>query len=183
MARPMTEPAGLGIGRRASLKRDPGYLPKLAFFFDSAARAAGIKVAANNSSIDFLTRLQASLLSERSSCNARKTARPSRIVSYIRVGIEEGAERFAGALYAPQELPKGYYVKPTVLGRVKLGTRIAQQEIFGAELAIIPYQDEEGAIRIDNDSIYGLSGGLWPGDIECVKRAARRHAHPCLRIG
>jgi acyl-CoA reductase-like NAD-dependent aldehyde dehydrogenase len=97
-----------------------------------------------------------------------------RVRNYIRLGMEEGAELLAGGLDVPPELPKGYYVKPTVFGRVKSDMRIAQEEIFGPVLSIITYKDEEDAIRIANDSIYGLSGGVWSSDTERAKRVARR---------
>lgn len=97
-----------------------------------------------------------------------------RVRRYIRLGMEEGADLIAGGPEAPEELPKGYYVKPTVFGRVTSDMRIAQEEIFGPVLSIITYKDEEDAIRIANDSIYGLSGGVWSSDAEHAKRVARR---------
>jgi acyl-CoA reductase-like NAD-dependent aldehyde dehydrogenase len=68
----------------------------------------------------------------------------------------------------------GYYVKPTVFGKVKNSMTIAQEEIFGPVLSIIPYKDEEDAIRIANDSAYGLSGGVQGADAERAKKVARR---------
>jgi acyl-CoA reductase-like NAD-dependent aldehyde dehydrogenase len=74
----------------------------------------------------------------------------------------------------PEGLAKGYFVKPTVFANVKNDMTIAQEEIFGPVLCIIPYEDEEDAIRIANDTIYGLAGGVWSGDPERAKRVARR---------
>jgi aldehyde dehydrogenase (NAD+) len=70
--------------------------------------------------------------------------------------------------------PTGYFVKPTVFSNVSNDMTIAQEEIFGPVLAIIPYEDEEDAVRIANDTIYGLAGGVWSGDEERAKRVARR---------
>jgi aldehyde dehydrogenase (NAD+) len=97
-----------------------------------------------------------------------------RVRGYIRKGIEEGATLVTGGPEQPENLPKGYFVKPTVFANVKNGMTIAQQEIFGPVLCIIPYEDEEDAIRIANDSAYGLGGGVWSGDVEHAKRVARR---------
>ena len=87
-----------------------------------------------------------------------------RVRSYIRKGIEEGAELLCGGPEAPDNLPVGWYVKPTVFGRVDPEATIAQEEIFGPVLSIITYKDEEDAVRIANNSIYGLSGGVWSQD-------------------
>jgi len=97
-----------------------------------------------------------------------------RVRSYIRKGVEEGATLVTGGPEQPENLPKGYFVKPTVFANVKNGMTIAQQEIFGPVLCIIPYDTEEEAIRIANDSVYGLSGGVWSNDPERAKRVARR---------
>ena len=97
-----------------------------------------------------------------------------RVRSHIRKGIEEGAQLLFGGADAPEGLPKGYYVKPTVFGRVDPGSTIAQEEIFGPVLSIITYKDEADAIRIANDSIYGLAGGVWSSDESHALRVARQ---------
>lgn len=97
-----------------------------------------------------------------------------RVRGYILTGIEEGAELLFGGAEAPTDLAKGWYVKPTVLGRVDPQATVAQEEIFGPVLSIITYKDEEDAIRIANDSIYGLGGGVWSKDEERAVRVARR---------
>ena len=102
-------------------------------------------------------------------------AQLERVRGYIRKGIEEGAELLAGGPDAPEGAPKGgYYVKPTVFGRVRNDMTIAQEEIFGPVLSIIPYKDEEDAVRIANDTIYGLAGAVWSKDDARAQRVARR---------
>jgi betaine-aldehyde dehydrogenase len=97
-----------------------------------------------------------------------------RVRGYIRKGIEEGATLVTGGPDQPAGLPKGYFVKPTVFANVKNEMTIAQEEIFGPVLCIIPYDSEEDAVRIANDTAYGLAGGVWSSDVEHAKRVARR---------
>ncbi|MGH8698074.1 MAG: aldehyde dehydrogenase family protein, partial [Burkholderiales bacterium] len=97
-----------------------------------------------------------------------------RVQKYIRKGMAEGAELLAGGPDAPEGLAKGYYVKPTVFGKVDPKSTIAQEEIFGPVLSIITYRDEADAVRIANDTPYGLAGGVWSKDEAHALRVAKR---------
>ncbi len=97
-----------------------------------------------------------------------------RVRGYIQKGIDEGAKLVTGGVEAPEGLEKGYFVRPTVFSEVTSNMTIAQEEIFGPVLTILPYEDEDEAIRIANDTVYGLAGGVWSGDQERAKRVARR---------
>jgi len=97
-----------------------------------------------------------------------------RVRGYIRKGVEEGAELLAGGAESPEGVPAGYFVKPTIFGKVKNSMTIAQEEIFGPVLSIIPYQDEEEAVKIANDSPYGLAGAVWSKDDARAQAVARR---------
>ncbi|MBI3652198.1 MAG: aldehyde dehydrogenase family protein [Acidobacteria bacterium] len=97
-----------------------------------------------------------------------------RVRGYIQKGIEEGARLVTGGAEQPEGFEKGYFVKPTVFADVRNDMTIAREEIFGPVLAIIAYEDDDEAVRIANDTIYGLAGGVWSGDTERAKRVARR---------
>ena len=86
---------------------------------------------------------------------------------------DAGADLITGGPDAPPNLPKGYYVKPTVFGRVKPESTIAQEEIFGPVLSIIAYKDEQDAIRIANDTIYGLNASVFTDDVDRARAVSR----------
>jgi aldehyde dehydrogenase (NAD+) len=97
-----------------------------------------------------------------------------RVEKYIALGQEEGAKVAVGGNGMPSGLEKGWYVQPTVFAGVDNSMRIAQEEIFGPVLAVIPYDDVNDAVRIANDSEYGLAGSVWTGDPEAGLDIARR---------
>ncbi|HEY1974806.1 MAG TPA: aldehyde dehydrogenase [Pseudonocardia sp.] len=104
-------------------------------------------------------------------------ARPDqqqRVRDYIEIGIAEGARLATGGPHIPKGLEGGNYVTPTVFADVDNTMRIAQEEIFGPVLVVIPYSDEDDAIRLANDSDYGLSGGVWSTDPDHALTVARR---------
>ena len=95
-----------------------------------------------------------------------------KVQGLIKVGIDEGAEVVAGGLGKPEGLETGYFVKPTVFAGVNNQMTIAQEEIFGPVLTMIPFDTEEQAIEIANDTPYGLAAYLSTGDDERAKRVA-----------
>jgi acyl-CoA reductase-like NAD-dependent aldehyde dehydrogenase len=97
-----------------------------------------------------------------------------RVRGYIEKGLSEGARLVTGGAEPPEGIERGYFVRPTVFSDVDNSMTIAQEEIFGPVLSIIPYDDEDEAVRIANDTVYGLSGGVWSADEERAKRVARR---------
>jgi len=96
-----------------------------------------------------------------------------RVMSYIELGQQEGARLIAGGATAHDKGP-GYFIQPTCFVDVTNDMRIAQEEIFGPVLAVIPYEDDEDAIRIANDSVYALGGAISSGDEERALGIARR---------
>jgi len=95
------------------------------------------------------------------------------VLGYVEKGRAEGATLVVGG-GRPASLPTGYYVEPTIFSNVSPSMTIAQEEIFGPVLSIIPYDTEAEAIRIANDSIYGLAGGVWAGTREHAMAVARQ---------
>ena len=98
----------------------------------------------------------------------------TRVMGYIRKGVEEGATALVGGPDAPTGFDRGFYVRPTLFVDVDNKMTIAQEEIFGPVLAVIPFDDEEDAIRIANDSPYGLAGNVVSGSLERSLAVARR---------
>ncbi|HVB91852.1 MAG TPA: aldehyde dehydrogenase family protein [Acidimicrobiales bacterium] len=97
-----------------------------------------------------------------------------RVRGYINKGIEEGAKLVTGGAEAPEGLEKGFFVRPTVFSEVTRTMTIANEEIFGPVLSIIPYDSEQEAIDIANATPYGLAGGVWSGDPARAEKVARQ---------
>ena len=98
----------------------------------------------------------------------------NKIQGLIQKGIDEGAKLETGGTGRPEGLNRGYYVKPTVFSHVTNDMTIAREEIFGPVLSLIGYEDDEDAVRIANDTVYGLSGYISASDPERAKAVARR---------
>jgi acyl-CoA reductase-like NAD-dependent aldehyde dehydrogenase len=96
-----------------------------------------------------------------------------RVLGYIELAREAGAKVVAGG-GRPAYLPQGWYVEPTVIADVDNSMRVAREEIFGPVLCLIPYEDDADAVRIANDSVYGLSGGVWSADAARALAIARQ---------
>lgn len=92
----------------------------------------------------------------------------------IKIGIEEGATLVTGGAERPDGMNRGYFVRPTVFSDVRNDMTIAREEIFGPVLCILPYDDEDDAVRIANDSPYGLSGFVTSSNVERARRVAKR---------
>jgi acyl-CoA reductase-like NAD-dependent aldehyde dehydrogenase len=101
-------------------------------------------------------------------------AQRDRVRGYIENGVAEGARIVTGGAEPPDGLDRGYYVRPTVFADVSPTMTVAREEIFGPVLSVIPYDDEDDALRIANDSTYGLSGAVWAGDQEHALAFAKR---------
>ncbi|MHB8708429.1 MAG: aldehyde dehydrogenase family protein [Desulfuromonadales bacterium] len=97
-----------------------------------------------------------------------------RVRKFIQAGVDEGAELLTGGTDDVAGLASGYFVQPTVFGRIAPSMQIAQAEIFGPVLSIIPYEREEDAIDIANGTMYGLAAAVWTGDPLRADRLARR---------
>ncbi|WP_077048629.1 aldehyde dehydrogenase family protein [Pseudomonas sp. KK4] len=105
------------------------------------------------------------------------------VLEYIKVGQEEGARLLCGG-DAPADFERGYYVSPTLFADVDNSMRIAQEEIFGPVLCLIPYDDEAQAVQIANDSPFGLSSGVWAGSTErALQLGKQMRAGQCFLNG
>lgn len=102
------------------------------------------------------------------------SAQRERVRDFIRQGMAEGAELLAGGVEPPEGLSSGFFVRPTLFGRVTPDMVIAREEIFGPVLSIMTYRDEEDAIEIANSTHYGLAAAVWSGDAQRAARVARR---------
>jgi aldehyde dehydrogenase (NAD+) len=101
-------------------------------------------------------------------------AQRDRVQGYITKGAAEGATLLIGGAGAPDGVTNGYYVRPTVFSDVTRDMTIAQEEIFGPVLSIMPYDATDEAVDIANDVVYGLGGGVWSADIDRARSIARR---------
>jgi betaine-aldehyde dehydrogenase len=103
-----------------------------------------------------------------------------KIVGYLESGKDQGARAATGG-GTPDGLP-GWFVDPTVFADVDNSMTIAQEEIFGPVLSVIPYDGEEQAVQIANDSVYGLCGSIWTGDPDHAKDMASRIRTGCVAV-
>jgi aldehyde dehydrogenase (NAD+) len=154
----------------------------MAFLNSGQACAAGTRLLVPNSRLDDVKRRIRDgmrLFTVGDPANPKTAIGPmvsqkqyERVQSYIRKGIAEGAEVLAGGEGHPDGLEAGYFVKPTVFVNVKNDMTIAREEIFGPVLCVIAYDSEEEAIRIANDSQYGLHAAVLGTDLPRARRVA-----------
>ena len=95
------------------------------------------------------------------------------VEGYIRLAVEEGGTIITGGA-RPPERDQGFFLEPTLIAGVGNDARVAQEEIFGPVLVILPHDDDDDAVRIANDSVYGLSGSVWSGDRDRAVAVANR---------
>lgn len=101
-------------------------------------------------------------------------AHRDQVEGYIRLGAEEGAKAVRGGEGRPHGLDRGWYVRPTLFADVDPGSRLAQEEVFGPVIAVSTYEDETDAVRIANDSVYGLNGAIFSADVDHAVALAGR---------
>ncbi|HEX3621176.1 MAG TPA: aldehyde dehydrogenase family protein [Acidimicrobiales bacterium] len=101
-------------------------------------------------------------------------AQRARVRAAIRAGVDEGATLVAGGDERPEKLDRGWFVRPTIFAGVDNRMAVARDEVFGPVLAVIPYDGEDDAVRLANDSVYGLHAGVFSSDRERALRVARR---------
>ena len=109
-------------------------------------------------------------------------AQYDKIINLIKRGIEEGATLAAGGPEKPEHLKNGYFIKPTIFTDVTNDMKIASEEIFGPVLSIIPFEAEDEAINIVNDTSYGLGNYLQTSDKEKAKRVSKKLRSGCVYI-
>ena len=105
---------------------------------------------------------------------AVSAAQRDRVRDHIAKGVAEGATLAAGGAETPEGVERGYYLRPTVFGDVRPDMTIAQEEIFGPVLSVLPYTDQDDAVRIANSTIYGLAGGVFSADTDRALAVAKR---------
>jgi len=101
-------------------------------------------------------------------------AQRSRVENYIEIGLKEGAKVLVGGKGRPTDLPSGWFVQPTIFSEVDPAMRIAQEEIFGPVLTVSSFTDDQEAVTIANNSVYGLSGSVFSRDLDRALAVARR---------
>jgi aldehyde dehydrogenase (NAD+) len=137
--------------------------------------------AARLSEVEAIARRVASTVVVGDPASAETTVGPvvsklqfERVEGFIEKGIAEGGKLIAGGTGRPEGLSKGYFVKPTIFSDVRNDMTIAREEIFGPVLCILPYQTEEQAIQIANDTPYGLAAYVWSKDAVHARRVGSR---------